>query len=298
MQYVLKWRKFSIIIILLAVPFFFIGGPSSVSLQTFHRFWDLGHSIFFALVAVNLVWWNVVRKPQHLVVAFSIVLLLGVTIETLQTYVGRQASWRDVLANMAGFLLGYSLTQVSTRIIFTMRLVALLGLIPGVWAFAKSAAVSFVLWQQFPVLLSGENSLDQQAWGSQVHLQKRADTVGYKLQFPGEAFLSADMMGFIQSWAGFQKLILEIDNPSTENLVVVLRISDRQHELSNQDYSDRFNQRLLLVPGLNRVKINLQEIHQAPAKRLMDLDNIYLLKLFLPEDRSSAELHLNKMYLE
>ncbi len=293
-----RFRKLTLIITLLAIPFFFIGGPSSLSLNIYHRFWDFGHSFFFALVAVNLVCWKVIKKPKDMVVTFFIVLVLSVIIEKLQTFVGRHASWLDVLANMAGLLLGYSLTQVLSPLQIIIRAVALIGLIPGVWAFSKSAALCFMLWQQFPVLLNGEASLDAEAWGSDIHLQKRPENTGYKLLFSGKAFLSADMMGFIQSWKGYQQLVLEAENPSNETVTLVLRISDKQHELSGQDFNDRFNQPIALSPGWNRIEINLQEIEQAPIKRAMDLNNIYLLKLFLPKDTRATEIYLNKLYLQ
>lgn len=294
----LKFRRFTLALILLAIPFFFIGGPSSVSLDAYRRFWDLGHSLFFALVAVNLVWWGIIKTPRQFSIAFVMVVLLSLAIEKLQSWVGRDASWLDVLANLSGFVLGYSLTQAFELKTFLLRLASLLGLMPGLWSFFKSAMVVAVAWQQFPVLLNGDSFWEQKAWGGDIPLQKISQQSGYRIVFPGKAFVSSDMMGFVQSWNGYQNLVFEVNNLGAKELLLTLRISDKQHELSDQEYSDRFNRRLLLLPGENRIEVSLEEIANSPAKRKMDMDEIYLLMLFLPEDGESQKIHLNKLYLQ
>lgn len=298
----LKWRKVTLVLILLAIPFFFIGGPSSVSLDVHRRFWDLGHSIFFTLVAINLVWWKIVKTPKQFSISFVAVVLLSLLIEKLQTYVGRDASWSDVLANMAGLLLGYTLTQTASRSIILLRALSLIGLMPGLWSFFKSAAVSFILWQQFPLLSGGDSSWESVAWGGKSEITRIASPENtqrvYFVRYSGKAYQSADMMGFIQPWNSFQKLILEIENPTNEAFLLVLRISDKQHEFSKQDYSDRFNRRINLLPGLNKIEISIGDIENAPADRKLNLQEIYLLKLFLPEDDKPREVYLNRVYLE
>jgi VanZ family protein len=298
----LKWRKFTLALIVLAVPFFFIGGPSSVSLDVHRRFWDLGHSIFFALVAINLVWWKIVKTPKQFSISFVAVVLLSLLIEKLQTYVGRDASWSDVLANMAGLLLGYTLTQTASRSIILLRALSLIGLMPGLWSFFKSAAVSFILWQQFPLLSGGDSSWESVVWGGKSEITRIASPEKtqrvYLVRYSGEAYQSADMMGFIQPWIDYQRLILEIENPSSEALSIVLRISDKQHELSEQKYNDRFNRRIHLLPGWNQIEVSISDIENAPADRKMNLHEIYLLKLFLPESGKAKELYLNKIYLQ
>ncbi len=294
----LKFRRLTLALILLAIPFFFIGGPSSVSLDVYRRFWDLGHSLFFALVAINLVCWGIIKTPKHFSIAFVMVVLLSLAIEKLQSWVGRDASWLDVLANLSGFVLGYSFIQKFGLKIFLLRLASLLGLIPGFWSFFKSAMVVAVAWQQFPVLLSGDSFWEQKAWGGDVTLQKIPQQSGYNIVFPGKAFVSSDMMGFVQSWNGYQNLVLEVNNLGAQEFLLTLRISDKQHELSDQEYGDRFNRRLLLLPGENRIQVSLAEIENSPAERKMDMDEVYLLMLFLPEDGESQKIHLNKLYLQ
>jgi hypothetical protein len=195
-------------------------------------------------------------------------------------------------------VLGYSFIQKFGLKIFLLRLASLLGLIPGFWSFFKSAMVVAVAWQQFPVLLSGDSFWEQKAWGGDVTLQKIPQQSGYNIVFPGKAFVSSDMMGFVQSWNGYQNLVLEVNNPSAKEFLLTLRISDKQHELSDQNYNDRFNRRLLLLPGENRIQVSLTEIENSPAERKMDMDEIYLLMLFLPENGESQKIHVNKLYLQ
>jgi len=297
----LKWRKLTLAFILLAIPLFFIGGPSSVSLDIFRRFWDLGHSIFFFLVAINLVWWRIVKTPKQFLIAFIALVFVSLLIEKLQTYVGREASWLDVLANIAGLLLGYSVTQSSSRLIVFLRGLSLIALMPGLWGFFKSAALGFILWQQFPLLSGGDFAWESHAWGGTGEIARVASLENssrvYLARYSGEAYQSVDMMGFMQSWKGYQQLIVEIENPTTETFSLILRISDKKHELSAQDYNDRFNRRLTFLPGWNTIEVNISDIENAPGNRTMNLQEIYLLKLFLPESGKAREIYLNKIYL-
>jgi VanZ family protein len=297
-----SWRKITFVLILLAVPLFFIGGVSAFAPDVYRRLWDLGHAVFFTLVAVNLVWWLIIKNHKQFAVAFLIVFGISLLIEKLQGFIGRDASWSDVLSNMSGFLLGYSFTQIASKWMLVLRSVSILGLLPGLWAVLKSLILMFVLWQQFPLLSGGESHWESGAWSGRADISRIAaienpDRV-YRIVFSGLAYQSANLRGFIQPWNHHQTLILQIENPSNEKLGLTLRISDKQHEISNQEYSDRFNRRIELLPGWNQIEIPINDIKNAPLKRAMNLQDIYVLKLFLPETGGPKEIYLNRFYLQ
>jgi hypothetical protein len=296
------WRKVTLGLILLAVPLFFVGGVSSVALDIYRRLWDMGHSVFFALLAVNLVWWSIIKNHRQFFIACLMVFSVSLLIEKIQSYIGRDASWFDVLSNMSGFLLGYSFIQSISKIILVLRMVAISGLLPGCWAVLKSLILMFILWQQFPLLSGGKSSGEAAAWGGRAQVTRIASSDNpdrvYRINFSGQVYQSANLRGFIQSWNDDQTLIVQIENPSTESFVLTLRVSDRQHEISGQEYSDRFNYSIDLLPGWNQIKIPVSDIKNSPLKRTMNMDDIYVLKLFLPKVGKPREIFLNRIFLE
>jgi hypothetical protein len=296
MPIVIRWRWLFLSMVVCAAPLFFIGGPSEYSLEIHRRIWDLGHPVFFACVSLLVIGFGLIKSARHFLIALLIVFVASLTIETLQTFVGREANWLDISFNLSGFLLGglFVFTRFSQKLCVVGLMLA--GLLPGLIKLGKSAMMLWVLWNEFPVLLSGQNHWEQLAWGSEVKLQP-VDSA-YRLDFSGKAYASADMMGFMQSWKPYQFLVLEMTNPAIDAFVLTLRISDKRHEMSSQEFADRFNYSFKLEAGKQQIKIPLSKIESAPANRKMDLDEIYLLKLFLPKDDKLRTLYLSKIYLE
>lgn len=296
MPFVIRWRWLFLLVVVCAAPFFFIGGPSEYSLEIHRRLWDFGHPAFFACVSLLSIGFGLIKNIRHFFIGLLIVFIASLSIEALQTFVGREASWLDISFNLSGYLLGgfLLLTRFSQKILLVVLIIA--GLLPGLIKLAKSVMMVWVLWNSFPVLLSGQNYWEQQAWGSDVKLQP-IDSA-YQLDFSGKIYESADMMGFMQSWKPYKYLVLEITNPESESFELTLRISDKQHQMSIQSFEDRLNYRFTLEPGNQQLKIPMSQIEMAPANRKMDLHEIYLLKLFLPKDDKPRSLHLRRVYLE
>ena len=67
------------------------------------------------------------------------------------------------------------------------------------------------------------------------------------------------------------------------------QIHDREHDRKDeQNYSDRFNRRIVLQPGAQQVRISLQEVKSAPATREMDMEHVVNINVFaymLKEER-------------
>lgn len=297
MQLSIYWRRMFLVLLLFVIPLFFIGGPSQYSLEIYRRLWDLGHPGFFAILSFLLIGYGVIKHYRHFVIAFLLVFIGSIAIEKLQTYVGRTASWFDILFNLSGFLLGGIFLAKNYKQKLIVIIVATIGLLPGLWKVFKSVMLCWTLWQQFPVLLDGNSPWEGRAWGSAIKLQQIPGQSGYLLAFDGKAYHSADMMGFMQSWQGYRSLTIELENLSNDAFNLTLRISDKRHERSNQEYTDRFNGRLLIQPGKQTVQINLTDVETAPRNRKMDLDEIYLLKLFLSQDDKPHRVKLHKIYL-
>jgi len=78
-------------------------------------------------------------------------------------------------------------------------------------------------------------------------------------------------------WRGYDRLIFEVYSELSDPVALVVRIDDAHH---NNAYADRFNRRLLIQPGANRIAIPLADIEQAPRGRTMDMARVQGVVLF------------------
>lgn len=289
------------LLLIIILPFFFIGGPDYLSSPLFRSVWDLGHIGFFALLvfAVQL------RKPlahwhQWLVVAL-LVFVGGGLIEIAQAYVGRDGNWGDVWKNLIGAALGLFWGQSPRRLIWLLRGLASLALVPSLWSVLLIAIVEYESSERFPLLGSFENARDLMHWdGDTARTKAHASHGDYSLkvtlattQYAGVAFDE-----FVADWSHYQELRFDLYNPDNEPLPFVLRIHDEVHDRTGFAFNNRFNQRLLAAPGWNQFVIPLSDVQQAPAKREMDLRKLRGLGIFTVQLAEEREIYLDNVRLE
>ncbi|OZB20634.1 MAG: hypothetical protein B7X58_00645, partial [Marinobacter sp. 34-60-7] len=112
------------------------------------------------------------------------------------------------------------------------------------------------------------------------------------------AYSGASLNNFPGDWRGFDRLILELHNPSDAPLDMTLRIHDLTHDRGKQIYADRFNTRLALNPGNNRFEIDLERIANAPAQRPMDMSEVRRIGLFASRLPAPRTIYLTDLRLE
>jgi VanZ family protein len=86
----------------------FLGGPDYYSSRSFTHAWDIGHIVYFALLAGLLSRWRVVAKMSlagQWTIILAITLLLGVSIELIQHGTARTPDIGDVLRDVTGSLI-------------------------------------------------------------------------------------------------------------------------------------------------------------------------------------------------
>lgn len=109
-------------------------------------------------------------------------------------------------------------------------------------------------------------------------------------QYPGVTIIE-----LYSDWSTFKTLVLDIFSTEPAAFELVLRVHDKKH---NQEYSDRFNQRLLVVPGRNHFSIPLVAIQHAPKGREMDMQKIDGIILFAKELNTAVEFYPAKLSLK
>ena len=225
---------------------------------------------------------------QHALWALAATTVLGVTAETLQTLVpNRNASLVDVARNIAGslaFLVAAAAWRGRREWRPAVRASALafaaILLIVGAAELARAVAVHVAMRQSLPVVAR----LDGAWWEHEVVdpganvLEPSGATGMARLTLNPAAYSGLALDEPWPDWRAYAALELQIRIPSVAPLQVSLRINDAEHDNS---YRDRFNTVIDLQPGMNSVRISLEDVRRAPARRPMDLAHIRAVMLFV-----------------
>jgi hypothetical protein len=68
--------------------------------------------------------------------------------------------------------------------------------------------------------------------------------------------------------------------------------------LHDSEFSDRFNRRIILKPGLNHISINLEDIRKSPATRPMDMGNVTRICFFATGIAKPVTVYLDNIRLD
>lgn len=279
----------------------FIGGPDYYSFRSSRHLWDLGHILYFALLTVLLSRWSVVSRMSLIrqwVTILALTLLIGVSIELIQYGGARTPDTGDVLRDMTGSLLvlvfgplGMNLQPANRRRYLKVSMIVLM--LALLWPLSKSLIDEAVARYQFPLLSDFETPFELDRWqgGKKLSVESISSISKeklLKLSLTTEKYSGTSLQYFDGDWTSARSLKISFYNPDKSALPLTLRIHDFQHTRGYQEYADRYNRRFLLLPGWNKVEIDLDEVKGSPSSRDMDMSHIYSLGLFtvsLPEPR-------------
>ena len=93
-------------------------------------------------------------------------------------------------------------------------------------------------------------------------------------------------------------LVIEIENPESDDLSVNIRVDDREHQHGEQRFGDRFNRKVDLAPGIQTIRIALTAIKHAPDQRQMNMAEIVGLIIFATRQESGRRFVLHEIRLE
>ncbi|MBL8141657.1 MAG: VanZ family protein [Acidobacteria bacterium] len=225
---------------------------------------------------------------QHALWALAATTVLGVAAEALQTLVpNRSASLIDVARNIAGslaFLVAAAAWRARREWRPAVRASALafaaILLIAGAADLVRAVAVHVALQQSLPFVAR----LDGAWWerdvvdpGANVLEPSGATGMARLILNPAE-YSGVALDEPWPDWRAYAALELQVRVPSAAPMQVSLRINDAEHDNS---YRDRFNTVIDLQPGVNSVRVSLEDVRHAPAGRPMDLAHIRTVILFV-----------------
>ena len=305
-----NWFSGLLLIVLIIVsPLFFVGGPNGVSSLLFNHLWNLGHIIFFAGAVFVMMQFLRLESWQSWIWTSVGVFFLGVGIELLQEMVGRDASWDDVLHNLCGVWLALFWGQklkVKLPFALLLRLLCLSLAAPSLVFAASAAYTDMRMRSQFPVINNFENyfeakhlvgiALDIPKGRSSAHVSDGRFSLAVNLgtgKYSGIKWVSP-----YGDWTGYNQFAMDVYNADDSTFEVVLKIADFTHDLGSNNYDDRFNKRVKLLPGWNYLRVSVDEIENAPKNRKMRMDQVSCLELFATRLTQPKLIYVDYLRLE
>ena len=303
-----KWQIGSMVVVAIScLILLFVGGPHSFSQRSHELTWGLGHILCFAVwSALFLEWrreWSFVR--QFVVVIF-LTLLLGVGIELIQATLGRNFDLADVLNNLAGSLLVLAFSacgrQSPKRWRLLVQLLAVLMLSVGLFPLGKALFDEYQASTQFPILSDFESSLELDRWQGNSLRSMNRDFVAHgdfslKVDLNTDRYSGLSLKFLPGDWRAFEMLTFDLYNPSKAALRVTCRIHDRFHADYDNAYTDRFNKTFIIEPGWIQVDLPLKQVSEAPKNRMLDLEQVAGLGIFVMDQKEAKTLYIDHVRL-
>lgn len=266
--------------------------------------WLFLHFPAMALVAMVVVGLQRATTWKVMLRTTGIMALLVPSMELCQTLTGRSPSWSDLLMGWAGALAGLTL-------LYAIRGTHRIGRLGGaavaiLLLLGASVPVTGVLldrWmakRAFPLLASFRTPLETARWTASGSVLERsgehaalgdyalAVTLRKDEEYPG-----LFMTDFPSDWSEAEALQLHIYVPGTNNLTGWIRVDDKPFP----DYSDRFQETLVLRSGHNAIRLDLRDTFVTPRGRQMRKEAIHTWGIFFDHRSAGRVFHMDAVYL-
>lgn len=289
---------------------FFAGGPRYHSARHFREAWNLGHILFFALLAYCMFSYGKARDGRFGIQSLVIVCLcigLGGLVELFQYDFRRIPDVQDVIRDVIGGLVGMffllpSRRTLGKKVLRISQAATICLLAIQVYPVFVAFADEYLARSRFPVLSDFETPWEIQRWtGSAersiddtVHLD---GTHSMRVALSADRYSGVNLFYFPGNWVGARQFRFSVYNPLAETLPIVCRVNDREHHLSKATYDDRFNRNYRLPQGWSTIEIDIQDIRDAPRLRRMDLAHISQVGIFVARLPRPRVMYIDRVEL-
>jgi hypothetical protein len=290
----------SMLILVIAFPLFFLGGPTPGSSKLFCALWDSGHIIFFVALMYALSKRFDLNNLGICLAIFAAVFLGGGLIELIQAHIGRDGNWQDLFNDLTGTCVGLFWLQRARPWIWVGRILSLVLLLPLLSSIMFELAIRLEAKNQFPLLAGFESPLSVYSYKnvtrSSVFHSQGLYSAEIKLTPGGYSGISFSRL--VRDWRNYKQLSVDIYNPDPQALRITLRVNDVLHDTNGWVDSDRFNQVIDLVPGLNHLVFSMEAIQHGPATRTMDLSQVSEVIISTRQIPQTRVIYLDNLRLE
>lgn len=320
MKHVYRIALTLVAILLVAVVFAPIPGDTHW-VRTLH---NSAHAPIFGCIAL-LVLVMVRSHPRfesiglaaQYAIALAAAFSLGLVTEILQRLIGRDASFEDAFHDALGILafLGvYTAFDPRLRALSRANAIRSTAAILGIAALVGAAVPitrAAVEYQRrdsrFPILADFSRGYDrffiepQWAEFSPARLPAEwaiaPEETALRVRLLDGLFPGLNFFEVSPDWSAYSILAIDLTNPTSLPLKLVLRVHDALHDNTT---ADRFNRRIEL-PARTRevVRIPLEQIAAGPQTRTLDLRRVAGIIVFRPSDSLPAnEIYFSRAWLE
>lgn len=299
-------------IVAIMFVFLFVGGPNYESHRIHKELWDLGHIILFATISYLIINTYFFKKKPSLRYFLILVLLsatLGLLIEILQVFVGRNFEFKDLVSDVAGAVIGYVIaTYLDAKYIFNKKYLSILAVCILVLMSSRNLMSvtmdEISMRSEFPNLASYSNSFSLTRWDvnkahiSRSELNSEAGTQLLSVNFLPAKYPDITLQHFVRNWSGYNFINFKVFNAQKKNINVEFKIYDQIHIKKGYTYNDRFNMKLNLKNGWNDINVSLSKVINAPKDREMDITSIKSISLFLIDVKKPVQIYLSDIKLK
>jgi hypothetical protein len=294
-----------LIIICLLIAFVLLFNPNTGS-WSLKEMMDFGHVFMFGLVA--LIVFKVIDRGQGLsgnrVKAWVITMVLGLFVEVVQLGMkDRFFELNDLLNDAIGafaFLAIFSVYSKPSRALIMRILSVVLILSAGIPFYIVFIDETYARLN-FPLINSFEKPFEISLWQKEnaeiVRSQKFPAGGSHSAMvtfLPGE-YSTICKEGFVHDWRGYKTFCADVYLPADKGLSITLRINDKMHD---NEFNDRFNRRITLNPGINNIRISLEDVGRSPASRPMDMGDVTRICIFATGLVKPEAVYLDNTRLE
>lgn len=289
----------------------FVGGPGATAPRSLGCAWDLGHVLAFGVWSGLLLSTALLARATFLhqcaaILAFC--LIAGAATEGVQSLTGGDAAIGDVLRDVLGGVLAlvwaapaWASRPRSMR--GAARGTSVVLLLVALWPLAAATSDEWLARTAFPVLADFETPFELGRWEGDAQIaidrsQAAHGRAALRVELGTSTYSGLALIHFPRNWTGYRYLCLEVLNPSTEELDLLRRLHDGEHDRRGPTFTDRYNTMFRLRPGWNALRIDLADVARAPAGRMMDMQDIRALILFSMELPAARTIFIDYVRLE
>jgi len=267
--------------------------------------WNMLHlAAFFVLWLFLVNQFNSLRPDTlfSIIKIILITLIASVIIETIQYFIGRSASLKDIGLNLAGTLFALIVTiQINryfkgTSYYLNLSMIVIAGIL--LWPSARIFIDETQRRLDFPVLADFSRSFEIGRWSSNSAKVEIIKTdIGNVLDvtlLPRGKYPGISVQAISTDWGKYRELVIVVVNNNDTTIPLTIRIHDALH---NNQFYDRYNRSREIPVGLSTITVNLLDLYKAPKDRKMDLSNIRAIGLFATDLKSEVNFKIKRVYL-
>jgi len=269
---------------------------------------DLMHFVFFALLARQIfcVPGFVSRIAWRAAFTFTCVVLLAGIIEWIQPWLGQERDLKDVWTGAAGgavaLLIILSRRQPKPLLCAVLIACGALLSVIALWDPASVLTTRLVSALRFPILASFESRASLGLWeahGCAINRSKRYATHGHHslevlIKNDQTSYPGISLAIWPRGWMRYKMLCLDLAMASDAPRTLWIRLDDKP----SPEYGDRFQRRMPLNPGFNRLCVGIDEDLRTPEGRRIDLAQLNYLTIFLGDAKAGDVFHVDHIRLE